>query len=116
MNGVVTVHKLMAPGKFTPLPGGVLDAGWATKIHLPAHARVCAVGTLKNMPVLWATGYDVNEDGGEFATEARPFLVVADGHPHESVHWSRYVGTILPEPTAGIAWHVFTDDRPGGVE
>jgi len=114
VTGVVVAHQLMLPGHFTPLPGGVLNAGWTVTIDLPPDAQVRAVGMLKNMPVIWEchTAVDADADMPHYRLEPVPqhFLVVADGYPHEheDATGGDYVGTILPPSEAEMAWHVFT--------
>lgn len=109
MKGVVTAHDLMREGRFTPLHGGVLKAGWVTTVDLPPDARICAVGMLRSVPTLWEQHAVIDVETG-VAWEDTPchILAVVDGYPHEGIHPSTYVGTILPAAGTRKAWHVFT--------
>jgi hypothetical protein len=117
MKGVVKAHELMQGERFTPLPGGALKAGWTISVDLPPDAQICAVGMLRNMPVLWEQHAVIEVETG-FAWDDVPYhvLVVVDGYPHEGIEGSTYIGTIFGAQGADRAWHVFTyEPRDGGI-
>lgn len=106
MPGVVTAHSLMPDGHFRRLRGYLAVDGFEATVDLPVGASAVAVGTLRDIPAVWAVS------PGEGGTVPSRFVVVADGVQSDDVdlHERDHVGSVM-RADGSAALHVFWTGR-----